>query len=107
MNIICNLGVDCGVPPESAGASYGQYLDTRYQSSFFYGCEDTFNVAGKSTFGDNIVRCMEDGTWDFGDLRCEGKCATFTTCFFTIIFLKLTFAPYYKNMLRNLNSLGN
>lgn len=66
------LGVDCGVPPESAGAVYGQYLDTQYQSSFFFGCEDTFNVAGKSTFGDNIVRCMEDGTWDFGDLRCEG-----------------------------------
>ncbi|KAF8796738.1 CUB and sushi domain-containing protein 1 [Argiope bruennichi] len=48
------------------------YVDTRYQSSFFFGCEETFGVAGKSSFGDNIVRCMEDGTWDFGDLRCEG-----------------------------------
>lgn len=22
---------------------------------------------------DNIIRCQADGTWDFGDLRCEGK----------------------------------
>lgn len=64
--------IDCGVPRETAGASYEQYVDTRYKSSFFFGCQDTFTVAGKSTFGDNIVRCQEDGTWDFGDLRCEG-----------------------------------
>ncbi|KAG8179313.1 hypothetical protein JTE90_016418 [Oedothorax gibbosus] len=64
--------IDCGDPPESTGAVFGQYLDTRYQSSFFFGCEETFNIAGKSSFNDNIVRCTEDGTWDFGDLRCEG-----------------------------------
>lgn len=64
--------VDCGAPPEITGALYGSFIDTRYQSSFFFGCEETFNVAGKSTLNDNIVRCMEDGTWDFGDLRCEG-----------------------------------
>lgn len=29
-------------------------------------------MAGKSSSSDNIVRCREDGTWDFGDLRCEG-----------------------------------
>ncbi|GIY99818.1 neurogenic locus notch 2 [Caerostris extrusa] len=31
--------IDCGPPPESTGSVYGQYVDTRYQSSFFFGCE--------------------------------------------------------------------
>ena len=25
---------------------------------------------------DNVVRCQADGTWDFGDLRCEGPVCT-------------------------------
>lgn len=54
------------------GAEYGQYLDTRYQSSFFFGCQNTFRLAGETSKHDNVVRCQGNGIWDFGDLRCEG-----------------------------------
>lgn len=64
--------IDCGVPQETAGAEYGFFPDTLYKSSFFFGCAPTFTLAGQSKRGDNVVRCTEDGVWDFGDLRCEG-----------------------------------
>ncbi|XP_058454733.1 uncharacterized protein LOC131432461 isoform X2 [Malaya genurostris] len=64
--------VDCGEPRPTSGAEYGQLRDTKYQSSFFFGCQNTFKLAGQSSKNDNIVRCMEDAVWDFGDLRCEG-----------------------------------
>lgn len=54
------------------GAEYGQYVDTKYQSSFFFGCQETFKLAGQSSKHDNVVRCQANGIWDFGDLRCEG-----------------------------------
>lgn len=63
---------DCGVPMPTPGAEYGQYLDTRYQSSFFFGCQNTFKLAGQTSKHDNVVRCQANGIWDFGDLRCEG-----------------------------------
>ncbi|KAK3869849.1 hypothetical protein Pcinc_024872 [Petrolisthes cinctipes] len=64
--------VDCGVPAETPGATYGFTLDTQYESSFFFGCEETFSLAGQTSLNDNAVRCQSDTTWDFGDLRCEG-----------------------------------
>lgn len=54
------------------GAEYGQFPDTRYQSSFFFGCQNTFKLAGQTSKNDNVVRCQANGIWDFGDLRCEG-----------------------------------
>lgn len=63
---------DCGTPPPTPGAEYGKYLDTKYQSSFFFGCQNTFKLAGQSNKHDNVVRCQSNGVWDFGDLRCEG-----------------------------------
>ncbi|KAK9718535.1 CUB domain [Popillia japonica] len=63
---------DCGVPPPTPGAVYGKYLDTKYQSSFFFGCQNTFKMAGQSNKHDNVVRCQANSVWDFGDLRCEG-----------------------------------
>ncbi|XP_054265760.1 uncharacterized protein LOC128988471 [Macrosteles quadrilineatus] len=63
---------DCGVPVPTPGAEYGNYPDTRYQSSFFFGCQDTFKLAGQTDRNDNVVRCQANGVWDFGDLRCEG-----------------------------------
>ena len=43
------------------------------QASFFFGCKDeAFRLVGQSSKNDNIVRCGEDGVWDFGDMRCEG-----------------------------------
>ncbi|XP_050541159.1 sushi, von Willebrand factor type A, EGF and pentraxin domain-containing protein 1 [Daktulosphaira vitifoliae] len=64
--------VDCGVPMPTAGAEYGNFKDSRYQSSFFFGCQDTFKLAGQTDKNDNVVRCQANGVWDFGDLRCEG-----------------------------------
>ncbi|KAK7873875.1 hypothetical protein R5R35_005737 [Gryllus longicercus] len=64
--------VDCGIPHPTPGAEYGNYLDTKFQSSFFFGCQDTFKLAGQTNHHDNVVRCQANGVWDFGDLRCEG-----------------------------------
>ncbi|XP_028967225.1 uncharacterized protein LOC108863645 [Galendromus occidentalis] len=64
--------VDCGPPLDSIGATYGFHVDTKYRASFFFGCEETFTLVGKSSLNDNVIRCQEDGSWDFGDLRCEG-----------------------------------
>ena len=64
--------VDCGKPPVTRGASYGFYADTKYRASFFFGCEETFTLGGKTSKNDNVIRCGSDGVWDFGDLRCEG-----------------------------------
>lgn len=65
--------VDCGVPAPAPGALPYQYSDTRFGSSFFFGCEDTYNLAGSAARSSgNVVTCKADGVWDFGDLRCEG-----------------------------------
>lgn len=64
--------VDCYQPMSTPGAEYGQFVDTRFQSSFFFGCQNTFKLAGQTSRHDNVVRCQSDGIWDFGDLRCEG-----------------------------------
>lgn len=63
---------DCGQPMPTSGAEYGTYIDTKYQSSFFFGCQNTFKLAGETEKHDNVVRCQSNGIWDFGDLRCEG-----------------------------------
>lgn len=63
---------DCGAPVPTPGAEYGQYVDTKYQSSFFFGCQNTYKLAGQTSKHDNVVRCQGNGIWDFGDLRCEG-----------------------------------
>ena len=65
--------IDCGVPPSVPGADYGDFVDTRYQSSFFFGCKDeAFKLVGQSSVGQssgNVVRCQQNGVWDFGSLR--------------------------------------
>ncbi|UYV83192.1 clec-78 [Cordylochernes scorpioides] len=64
--------INCGEPPVTMGATYGFRVDTSFRSSFFFGCEETFTLAGKTSMADNVIRCTENGIWDFGDLRCEG-----------------------------------
>ena len=65
--------VDCGQPEQTAGATAHQFADTNFGSSFFFGCEDTYSLAGSNQRSSgNVVTCREDGAWDFGDLRCEG-----------------------------------
>ena len=63
---------ECGEPAETPGATYGFTADTRYESTFYFGCQETFNFNGQTSQNDNVVRCGPDGNWDFGDLRCEG-----------------------------------
>lgn len=63
--------IDCGVPQPTPGATPYQYTDTKFGSSFFFGCEENYSLAGSSRSG-NVVSCRADGSWDFGDLRCEG-----------------------------------
>lgn len=43
-----SLFVFVGVPHPTPGAEYGQYSDTKYQSSFFFGCQNTFKLAGET-----------------------------------------------------------
>ena len=57
--------IDCGIPPNTTGATYGFYSDTRYGSSFYFGCEDTFTLVGKTSKNDNVVRCTQDGRLKF------------------------------------------
>ncbi|XP_042883171.1 sushi, von Willebrand factor type A, EGF and pentraxin domain-containing protein 1-like isoform X2 [Penaeus japonicus] len=64
--------VSCGLPAETPGATYGFYKDTLFETNFFFGCEETFSLAGQTSRFDNAVRCLADSNWDFGDLRCEG-----------------------------------
>jgi len=64
--------IDCGKPPPTKGGEYGFHKDTKYKQSFFFGCEESFTMGGKSSKNDNVIRCGADGVWDFGDLRCEG-----------------------------------
>ena len=62
--------IDCGQPPQIPGADYGDFIDTRYQANFFFGCKDeAFRLVGKSSKNTNIVTCQENGVWDFGNLR--------------------------------------
>ena len=65
--------IDCGQPPLLPGAGYPPPTDTRYQSSFFFGCkDDAFEFRGASSKSSNSVTCQADGVWDFGSFRCEG-----------------------------------
>ncbi|XP_018027289.2 sushi, von Willebrand factor type A, EGF and pentraxin domain-containing protein 1, partial [Hyalella azteca] len=63
---------DCGIPAETPGATYGFTADTKFESTFFFGCQETFSFNGQTSRNDNVVRCDANGNWDFGDLRCEG-----------------------------------
>ena len=65
-------GIDCGEPTPSSGATYDKLSDTKYGSNFPFECEENFHLAGRSSAGNNVVRCTDDAMWDFGDLKCEG-----------------------------------
>ena len=50
---------------------------TLYNTTIVFECEGQYVRKGSSpllgVFGEVLVRCNEDGVWDFGTLRCEGK----------------------------------
>lgn len=70
--------MDCGQPATLAGANF-EGLDPidplayKVGSQFAFSCRQPYTLAGNSSHGDQTVRCQVDGTWDFGNLRCEGK----------------------------------
>ncbi|KFD52311.1 hypothetical protein M513_06874, partial [Trichuris suis] len=70
----CEL-IDCGEPEFYPGSIYKNFDETqsfRYGSNFLFTCRKPFFVAGSSNAGDHIIRCLADGSWDFGDIRCDG-----------------------------------
>ena len=70
--IYCPL-VDCGPPPVLAGAYYeGDDNSFKVGSTFAFSCRPPYSLVGKSSYDDRMVRCNVDGTWDLGNLRCEG-----------------------------------
>ncbi|KAK0398751.1 hypothetical protein QR680_002734 [Steinernema hermaphroditum] len=71
-DVDCPL-VDCGPPPVLSGAFYeGEENSFKVGSSYTFSCRPPYSLVGKSSYDDRIVRCNVDGTWDLGDLRCEG-----------------------------------
>ncbi|KAL7070530.1 hypothetical protein ACQ4LE_010422, partial [Meloidogyne hapla] len=74
--IDCPL-VDCGPPPALSGAYYegdeGHHGGNfKVGSVYLFQCRAPYSLVGKSSYDDRMVRCNVDGTWDLGDLRCEG-----------------------------------
>uniref|UniRef100_A0A5S6QUS0 Fibropellin-1 n=1 Tax=Trichuris muris TaxID=70415 RepID=A0A5S6QUS0_TRIMR len=70
----CEL-IDCGEPEFYPGSVYKNFDESqsfRYGSNFLFTCRKPFFVAGSSNAGDHIIRCLADGSWDFGDIRCDG-----------------------------------
>ena len=67
--------IDCGLPDQVSGSLYGNLdtSNTTYGASFQFGCQNLYGVHGSSEAGDSVVRCLQDGRWDFGSLRCEGE----------------------------------
>ncbi|KRX15830.1 Fibropellin-1 [Trichinella nelsoni] len=70
----CEL-VDCGEPeflPASIYKNFDEVQSFKFGSNFLFTCRKPFFVSGSSNAGDHIVRCLADGSWDFGDLHCDG-----------------------------------
>ncbi|CAD5221161.1 unnamed protein product [Bursaphelenchus okinawaensis] len=65
--------VECGPPPALAGAFYeGEDANFKVGSSLAFNCRPPYSLLGKSSYDDRIARCNVDGSWDLGDMRCEG-----------------------------------
>ncbi|CAB3409318.1 unnamed protein product [Caenorhabditis bovis] len=65
--------IECPTPPVMPGAVYvGDVNDRKMGSTLEFTCRQPYTVVGKSTSGDQTIRCMPDSSWDLGDLRCEG-----------------------------------
>ncbi|VDP23638.1 unnamed protein product [Soboliphyme baturini] len=72
----CEL-INCGEPPFLRYAIYKRLNMSdpnifNYGSNFMFDCQLPYIATGKSSSGDRTVRCQADGTWDFGNLHCEG-----------------------------------
>lgn len=57
----------------ASGAFYeGEDSSFRVGSALAFNCRPPYALLGKSSYDDRSVRCNIDGSWDLGDLRCEG-----------------------------------
>ncbi|XP_052242514.1 sushi, von Willebrand factor type A, EGF and pentraxin domain-containing protein 1-like [Dreissena polymorpha] len=66
--------VDCGIPMAYSGTNYAaSVVNTKFGSQFTFTCSAGNTRFGSSEAGDNVVRCTEDGYWDFGSLSCFGQ----------------------------------
>ncbi|GMT25309.1 hypothetical protein PFISCL1PPCAC_16606, partial [Pristionchus fissidentatus] len=65
--------VECGAPPALAGVVYdGDVANRKVGAQLTFACRPPYQLVGRSTFEDRSIRCTMDGSWDLGDLRCEG-----------------------------------
>uniref|UniRef100_A0A8R1HYY8 Sushi, von Willebrand factor type A, EGF and pentraxin domain-containing protein 1 n=1 Tax=Caenorhabditis japonica TaxID=281687 RepID=A0A8R1HYY8_CAEJA len=65
--------IECPAPPTMPGAVYvGDVSDRKMGSSLEFTCREPYTAVGKSSSGDQSIKCLSDATWDLGDLRCEG-----------------------------------
>ncbi|CAJ0918219.1 unnamed protein product, partial [Mesorhabditis belari] len=65
--------IDCGRPPQLAGAVYGGDNGVyEVGASLRFSCRPPYALVGRSSYDDTLVRCHLDGSWDIGNLRCEG-----------------------------------
>ncbi|XP_052805279.1 uncharacterized protein LOC128234798 isoform X2 [Mya arenaria] len=67
--------MDCIQPYIVKGSVYSpQFPCTAYNCSFTFSCSDRYVLEGYSSSNDRVVRCgaVNDGLWDFGELRCLG-----------------------------------
>ncbi|XP_045207056.2 uncharacterized protein LOC123559381 [Mercenaria mercenaria] len=66
---------DCGKVPIYTGMKAFVTPSTLYNSTIVFDCEGQYLRKGISPLGimgENIVRCNENGVWEFGTLHCEG-----------------------------------
>ena len=83
--LVCWPVIDCGTPvmgsgqvlpsatPKTTRTSSHYFL---YGSSYTFNCSDSFTKIGNNSVNTDEVKCMADGYWDVGDLRCEGQSRT-------------------------------
>ena len=75
MNVVLQTEIDCGDPGEMPGLQSDilpTLKNTTYGASFKFECESNFTREGKNSDPDSVVRCLKDGQWDLGGLRCTG-----------------------------------
>lgn len=69
--------IHCGTPPTVSGSVFDPVspTSTLYDERFTIACLARYNQDGGTGHvdGDDLVVCGEDGTWQFGDILCEGE----------------------------------
>ena len=80
--------IDCGHPGEIAGLKSGILGSLaavyKFNSSFGFECETNFTISGNNSDPDKIVRCMANGKWNLGGLRCTGRLSFMYVCMYSL-----------------------